>query len=288
MLGCTSCHTFQRIFTSTHDADEFMQIFKRMGTYSPGSTPTHPQPLLPGPRGERAPIARKQMQPTADWLAKRQSERGRRRANTPLKTLPRPKGRATHVIITEYDLPRKEAQPHDVIVDKDGIVWYSDFAAQFAGYLDPEDRQGAPTSRFRCSSPSSPRATSKSRSIRAEGRLARADVPGRHRPHRPRDQRSHDVPVPEGMAVELDAGLDGVAATFQRRRQGLDQQPGIPRHVPAGYRDPASSRTSARRRDRTASRFRLTACRPTSRTTSTSSNSAAPASVCATPRPARR
>ena len=30
----------------------------------------------------------------------------------PLKTLPRPSGRATHVVITEYDLPRKTLQPH--------------------------------------------------------------------------------------------------------------------------------------------------------------------------------
>jgi hypothetical protein len=36
-----------------------------------------------------------------------------------LKTFPRPAGRATRVIITEYDLPRKEIQPHDVIVDPD-------------------------------------------------------------------------------------------------------------------------------------------------------------------------
>ena len=57
LIGCTSCHTFQRIFMSTHDADEFQQVFRRMGTYSPGSTPSHPQPLLPGPRGERPPIA---------------------------------------------------------------------------------------------------------------------------------------------------------------------------------------------------------------------------------------
>ena len=55
--------------------------------------------------------------------------------NYPLKTLPRPTGRATEVIITEYDLPRREAQPHDVIVDKDGQVWYSDFGAQFVGEL---------------------------------------------------------------------------------------------------------------------------------------------------------
>jgi virginiamycin B lyase len=108
-----------------------------MGTYSPGSTPNHPQPLLPGPRGERAPIAQKQMQPTAEWLASANLSQTETR-NYQFKTLPRPKGRATHVIYTEYDLPRKEAQPHDVIVDKDGIVWYSDFAAQFAGYLDPK------------------------------------------------------------------------------------------------------------------------------------------------------
>ena len=59
-----------------------------------------------------------------------------------LKTLPRPKGAATQVIYTEYDLPRKETQPHDVIVDQDGMVWYSDFSNQFAGVMDPKHRQG--------------------------------------------------------------------------------------------------------------------------------------------------
>jgi len=54
------------------------------------------------------------------------------------KTLPRPKGRSTKVIITEYDLPRKEALPHDVIVDADGHAWYSDFGNQFVGELDPK------------------------------------------------------------------------------------------------------------------------------------------------------
>ena len=52
--------------------------------------------------------------------------------------LPRPKGAATKVIYTEYDLPRKETQPHDVIVDQDGMVWYSDFSNQYAGVLDPK------------------------------------------------------------------------------------------------------------------------------------------------------
>src|SRR2546427_12432888 len=55
-----------------------------------------------------------------------------------LKTLPRPKGKATKVIITEYDLPRPEAMPHDAAIDAQGMVWYSDFGSQFVGKLDPK------------------------------------------------------------------------------------------------------------------------------------------------------
>jgi streptogramin lyase len=56
----------------------------------------------------------------------------------PLKTLPRPQGKATRTIITEYDLPRKLAMPHDVLVDAEGATWYSDFGEQFIGKLDPK------------------------------------------------------------------------------------------------------------------------------------------------------
>src|SRR5579883_3005146 len=107
LTNCVTCHTLQRVFTSTHAPQEFKDLFTRMGTYSPGTQPLHIQPLLPGPRGNRSPM-------------------------------PRPKGEATKVVITEYDLPRKDAQPHDVIVDQDGTVWYSDFSHQFVGTLDPK------------------------------------------------------------------------------------------------------------------------------------------------------
>jgi hypothetical protein len=63
MANCVSCHTLQRVFASAHDAEEFKQIFKRMGSYSPGSTPTRPQSLLPGPRGDRSPM------PPSEWDA---------------------------------------------------------------------------------------------------------------------------------------------------------------------------------------------------------------------------
>ena len=56
----------------------------------------------------------------------------------PLKTLPRPKGKATQVIYTVYDLPRPDAAPHDTTMDAQGNVWYSDFTSQFIGKLDPK------------------------------------------------------------------------------------------------------------------------------------------------------
>ena len=69
MTNCVSCHTLQRVFVSTHDADEFKQIFQRMGGYSPGSTPMHPQPLLPGPRADRSPMPHSQWDAMSTWLA---------------------------------------------------------------------------------------------------------------------------------------------------------------------------------------------------------------------------
>jgi virginiamycin B lyase len=137
MGSCVSCHTLQRVFASTHDAEEFKQLFKRMGSYSPGSTPSHPQPLLPGPRADRAPVAAAQFEAQSNWLASVNMSTTDARTYE-LKTLPRPKGASTKVIYTEYDLPRKETQPHDVIVDQDGFVWYSDFSNMYAGVLDPK------------------------------------------------------------------------------------------------------------------------------------------------------
>ena len=137
---CVGCHTLQRVLTSTHDAAEFQQVFLRMARYSPGSSPTHPQPLLPGPRGERPAVTGDAAKAAAEFLAS--VTLGNAEAvEYPFKTLPRPKGRSTKVVVTEYDLPRKGAMPHDVIVDKDGQVWYSDFGSQFVGVMDPKTGQ---------------------------------------------------------------------------------------------------------------------------------------------------
>lgn len=135
LSNCDGCHSLQRIFQSSHTAAEFQQVFARMASYSPGSVPSHPQPTVGGAqRGFGTPA---QLEPYAEWLATINLSQ-QPTWKFPLKTLPRPSGRATHVIITEYDLPRPDAQPHDVIRTADGMVWYADFGHQYIGSLDPK------------------------------------------------------------------------------------------------------------------------------------------------------
>src|SRR5437773_1913322 len=72
---------------------------------------------------------------TAEWLASiNLSEQ--QTWSWPLKTQPRLTGKATKVIFTEYALPNSLIQPHDVMLDKAGNVWYSDFGQMFLGKMD--------------------------------------------------------------------------------------------------------------------------------------------------------
>ncbi len=137
LLSCNSCHALDRVVKSTHDADEFIQVLQRMSGYYPGSTPLQPQRLIGDARREGM-LRGANVKVTAEWLATVNLSTSPT-WEYPLKTLPRPKGKATRVIITEYDLPRQTIEPHDVIVDADGMAWYSDFGEQFLGKLDPKN-----------------------------------------------------------------------------------------------------------------------------------------------------
>jgi virginiamycin B lyase len=134
LLNCIDCHSAQRIFLSTHTAADFLKIFERMGGYYPGASDLQPQRLVGAHR--RPPLPAGAEQKVAEYLAgvnlSAQPEH-----SFSLAPFARPAGRATKVIITEYDLPRKEIQPHDVIVDPDGMVWYSNFGEQFLSRMDP-------------------------------------------------------------------------------------------------------------------------------------------------------
>ena len=148
LLSCNSCHSYQPIVNSTHDPGKFLQVFERMSGYYPGSTLLHPQRLVGAARrnlgggagsamGGEGMSSDPRAKAAADWLATVNLSKGPIR-EYPFKTLPRPSGRATRAIVTEYDLPRKTIEPHDVIVDGDGMVWYSDFGALLLGRMDPK------------------------------------------------------------------------------------------------------------------------------------------------------
>jgi virginiamycin B lyase len=133
LLGCVGCHTLERIVRSTHDADEWTQVIVRMNGYGPVSQPIKPQRMLDPDRSGTPEQFRKQGEYLASINLSQVSQ-----WEYPLKTLPRPTGRATRAIITEYDLPRPTTEPHDVLVDKDGTVWYSDFGEMFISKFDPK------------------------------------------------------------------------------------------------------------------------------------------------------
>ena len=139
LLSCTDCHSLRRTFESTHSAADFLKVFERMSGYYPGASDMQPQRLVGAHRRRAIPADVEQK--FADYLASINLN-GRAKHSFELKTSPRPTGRATRVVITEYDLPRKEIQPHDVIVDPDGMVWYSHFGEQFLSKLDPATGNG--------------------------------------------------------------------------------------------------------------------------------------------------
>jgi streptogramin lyase len=134
-LGCVSCHTVERIARSKYTADQMMDVLKRMRAYAQGSTPLRPQ-VRPGVR-DPSPNQLAQMKKFAEYVSTVNLSKSEKWSYA-LKTLPRPKGAATKVVVTEYDLPRPEAMPHDAMLDSQGMVWYSDFGSQFAGMLDPK------------------------------------------------------------------------------------------------------------------------------------------------------
>jgi virginiamycin B lyase len=133
LLNCQHCHTMERIFRSHHTPEELTKVMRRMGTYYEGTTPKHPQLLKPMPQQLReyfSPVDVDYVSsiilgPASQWPY-------------PLKTLPRPKGKATKVIVTEYGLPRPGALPHDALLDRDGMVWYCDHGEAYLGRLDPK------------------------------------------------------------------------------------------------------------------------------------------------------
>jgi hypothetical protein len=129
--SCTYCHSLERIVKSKHTAEQFLPVINRMYRYYPDGS-------MAGYEGRgRARFHDKEGQERAEksdswgvapgvkkvdlaaYLATINMSGGKS-LPTDLKTLPRPKGKGTRVIITQYDMPRKDTVPHDGDIDSKG------------------------------------------------------------------------------------------------------------------------------------------------------------------------
>jgi streptogramin lyase len=124
-VNCNWCHSYQQIFRNHYDERSWSKILYRM-IHGAGS------PLININKNGRFPPEDEAK--LAHWLA---TVRGPQSGDPGFITLPRPQGRATRVIITEYELPRLETATHDVSGDADGNIWYSTHRSSYVGRLDP-------------------------------------------------------------------------------------------------------------------------------------------------------
>jgi streptogramin lyase len=131
------CHSYQQIFRNRYDEASWRLIVRRMmrGAGSPLINMGNPTPTSLD-RADRPTVQDEEL--LVKWLSR---VRGPEAQDEPLYYLPRPRGPATRVVVTEYELPRELLAPHDVMGDSKGNIWYTAHRTPYAGVLDP--RTGA-------------------------------------------------------------------------------------------------------------------------------------------------
>ena len=151
-VSCAYCHAWERIMKSNHTADEFVDLITRMQKYyTDGSAvsrdkrgrgqlgpPTQVSAADQNPiwgRGFDTGVPKKEL---AEYLATVNLSGGKTTWPFELKTLPRPKAKATRIIITQYDMPRPDTVAHDLDLDSAGTIWYTDESRMFFGKMNPK------------------------------------------------------------------------------------------------------------------------------------------------------
>lgn len=154
LLACNYCHTYRRIFPTKYTAEQFMPVIDRMVKYYADGTAISDdnrrgraariqepgrQFLEQSPNWGASPgIPRTEV---ADFFAAVNLSGGRTTYPFELKhTMPRPKGAATKVIITEWDIPTASTATHDSAMSKDGVLWFTDESAMYLGRFDTKTK----------------------------------------------------------------------------------------------------------------------------------------------------
>jgi streptogramin lyase len=167
-MSCNYCHNYRRILRSKHDVAGLVRAQERMKTYYVdgtavsedgrgrierwtkfGDSTGRPTPTPPTQGGignefwsystnypDKGAVP---MKTFAEYFAKVNMGAGRTALPFELKpVLPRPTGKATRVIITQWDAPDKGSVLHDSAIDKQGNLWYGDESGHTVGMLNPK------------------------------------------------------------------------------------------------------------------------------------------------------
>ena len=133
--NCGTCHKLSLPLSSTYTMEELRDdALPRMGIMTSQSFPLAVQRRVVESTRARAAEATERL---ARYIASVNLS-GSPTWKYSFKPFPRPKGAATRVIITSYELPRKSMQPHDAVRDDKGYVWISNFGENSLSRLDPK------------------------------------------------------------------------------------------------------------------------------------------------------
>ena len=144
-VSCAYCHNWQRVMKSKHTADEFVSVMNRMQTYYTDGSAVSNDGRGRGQKqtADRVAAVEKNVNwgsvPKKDLAGvPRHGEPERRQDDVAVRaeTLPRPKGKATRVIITHL-LAAAGHGPKWTRFPA-GTVWYTDESRMFFGKMDPK------------------------------------------------------------------------------------------------------------------------------------------------------
>lgn len=123
--SCTHCHSYPQTFRNRYDEAGWRLLVRRMQGAG-GSPLINWNPNAPTDKDDEVLI---------NWLARVRGPESK--DPQALMTLPFPRGQATRIVITEYELPRTLLAPHDVHGDSQGRIWYTAHRSPYSGMLDP-------------------------------------------------------------------------------------------------------------------------------------------------------
>ena len=124
--NCSGCHSWQQIFRSRYDEHGWSLIVDRMMHFTGTAIAVRNRPMS-------------DPDPEAALLTKFLSRvRGPDAQDAPLRLFSRPRGEATRVVVTEFELPQQLLALHDAALDAQGNVWFTSHKTRYVGKMDPK------------------------------------------------------------------------------------------------------------------------------------------------------